>query len=59
MFDAILLEWLDGRRIERDRMVKLACGSLVGIIVTALSVDGNAAQIENISHLAPAVFAKR
>ncbi|MBJ7332452.1 MAG: TetR/AcrR family transcriptional regulator [Solirubrobacteraceae bacterium] len=59
MLDAMILEWLDGRRIERDKLVKLACGSLVGTVVTALSADGNRDQIERIRHLAPAVFATR
>ena len=59
MLDAMLLEWLDGRRIERERLVKLACGSLVGTIVTAFSADGKGEQIEQIRHLAPAVFGDR
>jgi AcrR family transcriptional regulator len=58
MLDAMLLEWIDGRAIERERLVKLACGSLVGSIVTAMHVDGRGDQIETISHLAPAVFGK-
>lgn len=57
--DAALLEWLDGRRIERNRLVKLICGSLIGTIVSALSADGNGHQIEQIRHLAPAVFGNR
>jgi AcrR family transcriptional regulator len=57
MLDSMLLEWLDGRRIEREKLVKLACGTLIGTIVTALSADGNRDQIESMRHLAPAVFA--
>jgi hypothetical protein len=59
MLDAMLLEWLDGRRIERDRLVKLACGTLIGTIVTALSADGNRDQVAGIRHLAPAAFNSR
>jgi AcrR family transcriptional regulator len=59
MLDAMLLEWLDGRRIERDLLIRLACGSLIGTVVTALTVDGNTKQIERIRHLAPAVFGDR
>jgi AcrR family transcriptional regulator len=58
LLDAILLEWLDGREIEREALVKLACGSLAGTVVTALLADGKADQLVKIQHLAPGVFGR-
>jgi hypothetical protein len=59
MLDTMLLEWLDARSVSRDRLVNLACGSLVGTIVTALHVDGRADRVEQMRHLAPVVFGSR
>jgi hypothetical protein len=56
MLDALMLEWLDGRRIDRDKLVRLASGSLVGVIVAALRVDGREDKIKQIRHLAPGSF---
>jgi AcrR family transcriptional regulator len=59
MLDALLLEWLDGREIERRKLVDLLAGSLMGAIVTAMSIDGHADRLEAMKHLAPAVFKPR
>jgi AcrR family transcriptional regulator len=56
MLDAMMLEWLDGRRIDRDSLVQLASGSLIGTVVTALRVDGRNDKIKQIRHLAPDSF---
>ncbi|MBI2692461.1 MAG: TetR/AcrR family transcriptional regulator [Solirubrobacterales bacterium] len=58
MLDAMLLEWVDGRPIQRDRLVKLACGSLIGAVVTAMHADGKGDQIASMQHLAPDVYGK-
>lgn len=54
MLDAILLEWLDGRSIDRSRLADLLAGSLVGVVVTALRADGENEKVELIRHFAPA-----
>jgi AcrR family transcriptional regulator len=56
MFDVLILDWLDNKAIPREQLVQLLGGSLTGIIVTALQVDGRADQIATIRHLAPDVF---
>ncbi len=58
MLDAMLLEWVDGRPIQRDRLVKLACGSLIGAVVSAMHADGKGDQIASMQHLAPAVYGR-
>lgn len=56
LFDQVVLEWLDGREIERDQLVDLLAGSLIGCVVTALRVEGDADRIQAIVHLAPESF---
>lgn len=56
MIDALILEWLDGRSTDRDKLVRLAAGSLAGTIVTALVIDGRGEQLAKLRHLAPAIF---
>jgi AcrR family transcriptional regulator len=56
MLDAMLVEWIDGRGIERERLVELACGSLVGTITAAMQVDGNAERIDRLPPLVPDTF---
>ncbi|MGK2878786.1 MAG: TetR/AcrR family transcriptional regulator [Solirubrobacterales bacterium] len=59
MLDTMMLEWLDGTGVSREALVQLACGSLVGTIVTSLQADGRIEQVEQMRHLAPAVFGSR
>lgn len=56
MLDALMLEWLDGRKIEREQLVKLASGSLAGTIASALLADGRADRLADLRHLVPDVF---
>jgi AcrR family transcriptional regulator len=53
MLDWLLLEWLDGRVTDREQLVKIAAGSLVGTIATALVLDGNGDRIQDLRVLAP------
>ncbi len=56
MLDELLLDWLDGNETDREKLVKIAAGSLAGTIVTALVLDGRAERLREIRHLAPAIF---
>lgn len=56
MLDALMLEWLDGREIEREQLVKLASGSLAGTIASALIADGRPERLAQLKHLVPDVF---
>jgi len=58
MLDAMMLEWVDGRPIQRDRLVKLACGSLIGAVVAAMHADGKSGELASLKHLAPDVYGK-
>lgn len=59
MFDALVLDWLDNRPIPREQLVQLLGGSLAGIIVAALGVDGRPERAKQIAYLAPDVFPRR
>ncbi len=50
------LDWLDGREQDREKLVRIAAGSLAGTVVTALVVDGRMDRLESIGHMAPAIF---
>lgn len=56
MLDSLLLDWLDGREKDREKLVRIAAGSLAGTVVTALVVDGRMDRLESIGHMAPAIF---
>ncbi|MFT4048998.1 MAG: TetR/AcrR family transcriptional regulator [Solirubrobacterales bacterium] len=56
MLDAMILEWLDGRATDRDKLVRLAAGSLAGTIVTTLVIDGRGELLAKLGHLTPAIF---
>lgn len=56
MLDDLLLAWLDGRETDRERLVRIAAGSLAGTVVTSLVVDGRMDRLESIGHMAPAIF---
>lgn len=53
MLDALMLEWIDGRGIEREKLIQLACGSLVGTVVAAMTADERTEDLEHLRHLAP------
>jgi hypothetical protein len=52
----MMLEWLDGRRIEREKFIQLASGMLVMTIGTAMRIDGRTEKIKQIAHLVPVGF---
>ncbi len=56
LFDQLVMEWLDGREIQREQLVELLAGTLIGCVVTGLRVDGDAERIKQIVHLAPESF---
>jgi AcrR family transcriptional regulator len=56
MLDTMMLEWLDGRRIEREKFIQLASGMLVMTIGTAMRIDGRTEKIKQIAHLVPVGF---
>lgn len=56
MLDVLMLEWIDGREIEREQLVKLASGALAGTVASALLADGRADRLTDLRHLIPDVF---
>lgn len=57
MSNTIILDWLESRTVERERLIELLSGSLAGIVATALYSIGRSDQIEVLRHLAPDWFA--
>lgn len=49
--DAVILDWLDTRAIDRDVVLELMTGSLVGILISAMRADGTAELPELLEEL--------
>lgn len=56
MLYSLILEWLDGRASDREKLVKLAAGALAATIYTSLLVDGRADRLAEVTRfLSPSV----
>ncbi len=54
--DHLILEWIDGRQTDREKLVRLAAGTLAGTVVTSLMIDGRGDRLGELTQLAPAIF---
>lgn len=54
--NTMILDWLESRTVERERLIELLSGSLAGVVGTALATIDRSDQIELLRHLAPDVF---
>lgn len=54
----LMLEWIDGRETDRDKLVRLAAGTLSGSVIAALMVDGELEALQRLSQFAPAIYEK-
>lgn len=56
MLDVLMLEWLDGREIDRKQVVAAASGSLAGTVAASLIASGEGERLADLMRLLPDTF---
>ena len=55
--NTMILDWLESRTVERERLIELLSGSLAGVVGTALARSVARTRSSCCAHLAPDCFA--